>query len=196
MPEATEPTGNPTAPAASTKRPRGRPRIHPKPNEDLLRAQAQEIDELRNRLAQALAEKQEKVADSPKLQPGEVMQVGQDPGKQPIYSKVRWTRRDLEKKYPPVTFAPERSMIVAPHGVRYELVVGRTITVPAAVKEVHDDITYRERQQQFIYRPWTGAELDELNRRAYEQPGQWHPSRVAKLGVGFPKQQPAPTPEE
>ncbi len=82
-------------------------------------------------LAEVLAEEAKSVGE-PRT-PGATVRGG----------KVPWTRGDIERTFPMVTFMPEETVPVSWNGVRYQLLEGIEATVPSCIKGIYDD--YRRR---------------------------------------------------
>lgn len=75
--------------------------------------------------------------------PGEYFEDGVDPatGRKRM-SKRRWSRSEIERRYPKVTFTPMVSMPVKPHGITkggWDLYAGKEVTVPAIVKDLYEN---------------------------------------------------------
>lgn len=70
----------------------------------------------------------------------------------PVTRKRRWARADVERAYPKVTFAATRDCVISPHGIPYELVAGKVVTVPSIVKDLYDAQEFSVRRQSEGYR--------------------------------------------
>lgn len=78
----------------------------------------------------------------PGQQPGEYIEDGRDPSTgRVVYRKRRWSRAQIEQRYPPTTFTPMLTNTYKPHGVTkgWTIEYGKQITVPCIVKDMHDD---------------------------------------------------------
>lgn len=106
----------------------------PKKPEQLKREAVEAVSEL---LQVAVEQGQ---ADSGERQPG--MTIRRAGG---IAAKVPWTRADVEKRFPKVTFMPEETIPVTWNGVSYQLREGEEITVPSVIKTTYDNHRKRVR---------------------------------------------------
>ena len=122
---------------------------------------------------------------SEELRPGTYVQRGVDAFGAPVMGKVRWTKDWIEKTYAPVTFTPNRSMIVAPHNISYTLSADVETTVPCIVKDLYDGVIRQEREQAAKYRPLTATEQADVDARANAEPGTKQWSRVTRVGFGL-----------
>ena len=77
--------------------------------------------------------------------------------------KVPFTLKDLEDKYPLVTFTPEETIRFTLNGVVRQFIAGYECTVPECFK-----ILYDRRKQQMVRR---GKQLPDLGYVNMEQPG-------------------------
>lgn len=192
MAETDEPTS--TGPKAQDKMAKARAAKAAKAQPDMS-AMFELMQRQINDLTAALAEKRE--ADDKKatlaaipepsdeLRPGTYVQQGVDSFGAPILGKVRWTREWIEKTYAPVTFTPNRSMIVAPHNVSYTLSADVETTVPGIVKDIYDAVIKQEREQVTKYRPLSANETSDVDARANNEPGTKQWSRVYRSGYGL-----------
>lgn len=139
MTEADEPTAkSPNAPK------RGRPKKQSTPAESAILALQQQVAALQAQLNKAPVVS-ESVGDGEGhvMTPGEYFEDGIDAAtKQTRISKRRWSRAEIDKRYPKVTFTPMISMPVKPHGITkngYDLFAGKEATVPSIVKDIYDN---------------------------------------------------------
>lgn len=159
---------------------RGRPRKSDSPA-----ALQAKIAELEAQLANRSPILQPTPASNPDLPPGSYVEVGIDTNGKTVLAKVRWTRADVESKYPAVTFEPRRSMLVQPHGVPYQLVADTEITVPKIVKDIYMDVLRVEKEQETRYPALTATEAMEIDARAAAEPGSKQWSRVVRYAGGL-----------
>lgn len=105
------------------------------------------------------------VPEPPAARPGEYFIGGTDSAGKPVLLKRKWKRADVEKMYPPVTFAPTLSIPVSPHGVKpqWVLVPGKIVTVPSIVKDIHDAQLFSIQRQSEGYRV-----SDEQTKRVFD----------------------------
>ena len=182
MSEANEPTAkSPTAP----KQDRMAAARAAKKN------QKDDIAELRAQIAalsERLSEKTAPIgADAPSGEPGEYFVAGTDTqtGK-PVYRKRKWTKGDVEKKYPSVTFAPTLSTPIRPHGVTYVLEAGKIATVPSIVKDIHDQMVLAIRRQSEGYRV-SAEQTSAIFEAAKNDTGKGrHFEGLKHIGYGWP----------
>lgn len=113
------------------------------------------------------------------LKPGEYYNVG-TPDK-PVVMKRHWTKADMEREYTMVEFRPEENMVVAPHGVTYELTKRVQVRVPSIVMEFHDEAIARRDLESKRYRPLSMMENYALAERAMMEPDVKHWSRLYRL---------------
>lgn len=158
----------------------------------LLKAQAKQIEALQtNALEQGKQrfEQQEATlapvpAATEELRPGTYVQIGVDGSGAPIVNKVSWTRDWIAKVYIPITFTPQRTMTIGPHGIPYQLTADVETTVPKIVKDIYDGALQSERNMNLATRPLSMAESSAIDERAMEQPGSKQWSRLYRLAGG------------
>ena len=151
-----------------------------------LEAQIKELKELvtsQSRAAGATGVGSDILAE---YRPGEYYVGGVDAstGRQ-VMRKRRYTKTDVEKLYPPVTFAPIISVPVRPHGITYELRGSEIVTVPSIVKDIHDAMVFSIRRQSEGYRV-----SDEQSKRVFDaakgDPGKGrHFTGLEHIGYGW-----------
>lgn len=182
MSEEYEPTPEGTN---APKRKPGRPR-KANPEVDALKAL---VASLEKALKSERVEREPTLAPVPQaseeIRPGTYVRVGTDATNAPIMGKVRWTREWIARTYPAVTFTPARSMVVAPHGISYNLGAEIEVTVPQIVKDIYDDVRKQEQDHNIRYRTLAASEDAELAVRANEMPGTKQWSRLYKAGYGL-----------
>ena len=119
--------------------------------------------------------------------PGEYFVGGVDASTgRPVMRKRRYSRSDIEKLYPAVTFAPAISLLTRPHGVSYDLEAAKIVTVPSIVKDIHDAVVFSIRRQSEGYkvsaeqsrRVFDAAQNDPIKGRHYEP--------LRHVGYGWP----------
>lgn len=115
--------------------------------------------------------------------PGSYVKVYEDKQGNAMYSKVKWSRGWIDKTYPSVTFTPNESLVVLPHGVRYNLVGGQEVTVPSIVKKSYDDTIRTRDNVNRAYRPMNIIERSDVDQRALDNPGTKQWSRVQRLAT-------------
>lgn len=123
--------------------------------------------------------------------PGTYVKVFEDKQGNTMYRKVHWTRPAVAAAYPAVTFTPNETMEILPHGVKYIVTADVEITVPSIVKDIYD-VQRKQRlaeAQMYRFRP---EESNEVAARAVQQFGTRQWSRVSRLGVGIDVNQQEP----
>lgn len=113
--------------------------------------------------------------------PGSYTKVWTDKTGNDLFRKVRWNKTWMEQTYPMVTFTPSESMIVLPHGVKYELQGAVEITVPSIVRTTFEDQLKQRANLHARYRGWRSGDRDNLEDRVNDNPGTRQWSRVARL---------------
>jgi hypothetical protein len=134
------------------------------------------------------------------VKPGEYFVGGTDPASgKPLMVKKRWTRSDVVRAYPAVEFAPAISTIVSPHGVKpvWQLEIGKIVTVPSIVKDIHDAQLFAIRRQSEGYQVsenhakavFDAAKNDPLKGRHFEGMRHvgygWNAEALAAAGRGL-----------
>lgn len=117
--------------------------------------------------------------------PGSYVKVFEDKAGNAMYQKVHWNKSWIERSYDMVTFTPNESMKVLPHGVKYDLLGGVEVTVPTVVKKIYEDSIRGRENMTKAYRSWRPEETADVHARAVDNPGTRQWSRVARLGVGI-----------
>jgi len=174
------------------KRKAGRPKKAPD-NSAMFEQMQRQINTLQNALLQRGAEDVEKQkatlapvpAPTEELKPGTYVEIGKDSSGAPIIGKVHWTRAFIEKTYAPVTFTPNRSMDLGPHGVQYHVYAEQECTVPSIVKDFYDAAIRTERNVQAATKPLSSAEIGDVDARANENPGTKQYSRLYRTAGGL-----------
>lgn len=155
----------------------------------VLAAMQAQIASLTSQLADQKADSNPNLIPVPqatdKLRPGTYVVVGLDANGKDVYGKVRWTREWVDKTYVPLTFTPNRSMDIAPHGIPYRVNAETEITVPSIVKDIYDGVLKGERDHAARYRPLSAVEASEVDARAAAEPGTKQWSRVTRVGFGL-----------
>ena len=130
-------------------------------------------------------------APSPEVQaarPGEYVEDGKDPATgRTSYRKRRWSRAEIERCYPAVTFLPMVSMPVKPHGITkngWELVAGQPITVPSIVKDLYQNSVDSIVRQTAAYPGATAAQEKDIFDAALKAKGP-HYTPVKHVGFGW-----------
>lgn len=118
------------------------------------------------------------------LQPGQYVNIAPT-NQAPDLRKVRWNKANIEKTYPAVEFIPLINIVVAPHGIPWNLQEGTPITVPSIVRDFHDNEVQRRRHQYDRYRPESPMEIMESIQRSKENPGQPVWGRLHIVGHGL-----------
>ncbi len=59
--------------------------------------------------------------------------------------KTPWTVADMDWEYGIVTFTPERTIPITPHGIKFQLYAGREMTCPGIVKTIYEQSLKAER---------------------------------------------------
>lgn len=95
---------------------------------------------IKQKAIEAVSELLETVVEQKEAESGE-----RKPGVTIRGSKVPWTRGDVERAFPKVTFVPEESLPVTFNGITYRLTEGEDNTVPSCIKVIYDDHRKRER---------------------------------------------------
>ena len=96
--------------------------------------------------------------------PGEYYVGGIDASTgRPVMRKRRYSRSDIEKMYPAVTFAPSLTLNARPHGISYSLEASKIVTVPSIVRDIHDAVVFSIRRQSEGYRV-----SDEQSKRVFD----------------------------
>lgn len=131
-------------------------------------------------------------APTEELRPGTYVSIGQDSSGAPILGKVSWTRAWIEKVYAPVTFTPNRSMDLGPHGIQYHVDADVETTVPSIVKSLYDDAIRSDKMIQSATKPLTAQEIADIDSRANEAPGTKQYSRLYRLAGGLNVRQDTP----
>lgn len=145
MTESNDPTS--TGPNGQDKMAKARAaKAAKKTLEQQLAAMQAHIDQLQAQLDKAPVVSEEYVVPGPEAkpgeQPGEYVEDGKDPATgRIIYRKRRWSRAEIERRYPQVTFTPMLTNTYKPHGITrgWDLQFGKPATVPSIVKDLHDD---------------------------------------------------------
>ena len=175
-------------PEAPTKR-RGRPPGRSVTDRELIERLARQNDALAARLKEV--EEQQAVPDVPEtpkeILPGSLIIVGKDQSTgQPIYRKKPWTRRDVETKYPKVTFTPNWSVPITFQNVSYQLEAGKETEVPSIIRDIYVD---RMKIQHMDYASLFPAPSPDtvyrINEAARKAPGTRVFSGLHHIGVGL-----------
>ena len=69
----------------------------------------------------------------------EEIQATRIPGRVVRGTKTPWTRGDVDRAFPPVTFTPEETIPVTYNGVRYLLIADVECCVPSCIKDIYDN---------------------------------------------------------
>jgi hypothetical protein len=166
MAESNEPTA--TSPSAPTDR-----AAKARAAKAAKRAGDSEIAALREqveRLSQIVASQQQSVVSiipenvNPAHAPGAYFIAGVDESGRKVFRKRKWTRVDIERAFPVVSFAPVITEVIRPMGVEYRLTAGAVATVPSIVKDLHDAMVLSIRRQSEGYRV-----SDEQSRRVFDE---------------------------
>lgn len=140
---------------------------------------SQKVNDLEAKLAQKDAERDIDLSAIPaakEIPPGGYFNVG-TVDRPDIYKK-RWTKADLEKNYPSVTFRPIATVTVSPHGFAYPLTQNVDVTVPSIVRDLHDEYIASQQLEGRRYRSLSFAENVALAEQAMDAPGQQVWSRL------------------
>jgi hypothetical protein len=129
---------------------------------------------------------------SEQLPPGSLIRIGVDGNGADMYAKVRWSRSDIEKTYPSVTWTPTRTMDINPMGIKYHVVDRQQITTPQIVKDIFDQTIEGERIESLKYRAITPQEAHDYAEAAANQPGTRVWSRLYRSGFGLGVRQSEP----
>jgi hypothetical protein len=97
-------------------------------------------EQLKKEATEAVSELLQSVVEQKEAESGERVPGGTIRG-----SKIPWTRGDVERRFPKVTFVPEESIPVTFNGITYQLREGEDNTVPSCIKVIYDDHRKRER---------------------------------------------------
>lgn len=116
--------------------------------------------------------------------PGEYIVVGKDKLGQEEIRKKGWTRGDIERVYPKVTFTPRFALEVTISGQTWKLAAEREITVPSAVKDKYDEsIRIQHPDLASLYPEPSMDAIQRINQTA-RATGQKVWSRMHYLGAG------------
>ena len=184
--------------ATQVKRKPGRPKKAPSDNSALFELMQKQINNLTEKLAEKqLASLATLPAPTEEMRPGTYLEIGKDSSGAPILGKVRWNKSWIEKIYAPVTFTPNRSMDVGPHGIQYHVEAEVEATVPSIVKSLYDEALRIEKARNNATKPLSAQEVSDIDARANEQPGSKQYSRLYRLAGGLNvSQQETPEPEK
>jgi hypothetical protein len=149
-----------------------------------------QLDAILARLDQLETQKADEIEISTELPQAQGLKPGQyvniAPASQaPDLRKVRWTKADMEKTYQVVEFIPIINVVVAPHGIPWDLHAGDVVKVPSIVRDFHDTEVQRIRHQYDRYRPESLMEIISDIQRSKENPGQPVWGRLHIVGHGF-----------
>ena len=97
-------------------------------------------EQIKQEAAKAVSELLESVVEQKEAESGERVPGGTIRG-----SKIPWTRGDVERKFPKVTFVSEETIPVTFNGITYQLREGEEMTVPSCIQVIYNDHRKRER---------------------------------------------------